>query len=195
MRCLLDGSYDLVIGTREGADSRRFGEPRHRHLMGRLFNYAVRLLAVPGLHDTQCGFKGFRAEVARDLFDGAQVYRETAQRVQGPRVTAFDVELLYLARKRGFRLAELPVSWRHVDGSKVRPGIDSLVMLRDVLAIRLNDLQGRYPQSCGSRSTSRPQRSATTFAHLLRPRVQPVPAGLEVTNANVTADAHEWVRL
>ena len=65
LRAALAGGCDIAIGSREGAGARRFGEPPYRHLMGRVFNGLVRLLLVPGVHDTQCGFKLFRAEVAR----------------------------------------------------------------------------------------------------------------------------------
>ena len=146
---LLNDGWEVVIGTREAPAARRIGEPYYRHLMGRVFNWAVRLLAVPGLRDTQCGFKGFRVEVARDLFRRARLYRDS-QPVRGPLVTGFDVELLYLARRCGYQLYELPVTWSHVAGSKVRPGLDSLLMLRDVLAVRRNALRGAYrePLSC-----------------------------------------------
>jgi dolichyl-phosphate beta-glucosyltransferase len=136
--------WDLVIGTREGKGARRVDEPFYRHFMGRLFNYLVQLLLVRGVRDTQCGFKAFRADVARDLFARSRLYRGDSDEVRGPLVTGFDVELLFLARKFGYRLFELPVTWRHVDGSKVRPGLDSLLMVRDILRVRLNDARGRY---------------------------------------------------
>ncbi len=141
---LLSADWDLVIGTREGTGARRLNEPAYRHLMGRLFNYLVQILAVRGVQDTQCGFKAFRTDVARDLFACSLLYRDPAAAVRGPLVTGFDVELLFLSRKRGYRLFQLPVTWRHVNGSKVRPGIDSLLMVRDIMWVRLNDLRHRY---------------------------------------------------
>ena len=143
---LLTSDYDVVIGSREVSGARRFDEPSYRHLMGRVFNYAVQLLAIRGIRDTQCGFKAFRADVARDLFNRSLLYRSPAP-VRGPRVTGFDVELLFLARRRGYRLRELPVAWHHVEGSKVRPGADSLRMFGDLLQVRLNQLRGRYDQA------------------------------------------------
>lgn len=140
---LRDG-WDVVIGSREGAGARRLGEPAYRHVMGRLYNYAVQALVLPGIRDTQCGFKGFRAEVARDIFGSSRLYHNGTPPVEGPLVTGFDVELLFLARKRGYRLYELPVTWRHQPGSKVRPGTDAVRMLRDALRVRLNDLRGCY---------------------------------------------------
>ena len=145
VRDLIAAGADVVIGTREGAGARRLGEPFYRHVMGRMYNYAVQLLAVRGVSDTQCGFKGFRRQVARDLFTVSRLYRDDAPAVRGPLVTGFDVELLFLARKRGYRMRELPVTWHHVPGSKVRPGLDALLMLRDALRVRVNDLRGRYP--------------------------------------------------
>lgn len=141
---LIGDGWDVVIGTREGQGARRIGEPFYRHAMGRLYNYIVQLLAVRGIKDTQCGFKGFSAAAARDIFGSAWLYRNGVATVQGPLVTGFDVELLFLAQKRRYRVYELPVTWRHVAGSKVRPGVDSILMLRDAWRVRLNDLRGRY---------------------------------------------------
>jgi dolichyl-phosphate beta-glucosyltransferase len=143
-RWLLQRGLDIVIGTREGALSRRIGEPAHRHLMGRVFNRLVQALIVPGINDTQCGFKGFRAEVARDLFHHSWLYGHGSAPVRGPLVSGFDIELLFLARKRRYRIYELPVVWSHVEGSNVRPLVDALRMLRDVTQVRLNALLGRY---------------------------------------------------
>jgi dolichyl-phosphate beta-glucosyltransferase len=141
---LLASGWDIVIGSREGVGARRLGEPRHRHWMGRLYNYAVQLVLLPGIKDTQCGFKAFRRGIARDLFQCVLLYTDGSHGVRGPLVTGFDVELLYLARKRNYRVYELPVVWRHVAGSKVRPGVDSMLMLRDVFHVRWNDMRGRY---------------------------------------------------
>jgi glycosyltransferase involved in cell wall biosynthesis len=134
---------DVAIGSREGVGARRIGEPFYRHLMGRIFNAVVRLLATPGVNDTQCGFKAFRREVARDLFTLARLYADDRV-VSGPRVTGFDVEILYLARARGYRIIEVPVQWRHVAGSKVRPLRDAVRMLWDVARVRWNAALGRY---------------------------------------------------
>ena len=102
--------YDVVIGSREGQGAHREGEPFHRHLMGRVFNGLVRLLVVGNFNDTQCGFKAFRRPVAHDLFRRARIYGDDAPVIKGAAVTAFDVEILYLAVMRGYRVAELPVS-------------------------------------------------------------------------------------
>lgn len=141
---LLRERWDLVIGSREGAAARRIGEPWHRHAMGRVYNWVVQWLLLPGIDDTQCGFKGFRHEVAQDLFRRMLLYRDGQRPLRGPRVTGFDVELLFIARRRGYRIAVLPVTWHHVEGSKVRPLVDGLLMLRDVLTVRLNAWRGVY---------------------------------------------------
>ncbi|MCC6628754.1 MAG: glycosyltransferase family 2 protein [Chloroflexi bacterium] len=138
------GAADGVIGSREGLGARRHDEPLYRHVMGRVFNLLVRWLAVPGIHDTQCGFKLFTRGAGQDLFHRLRLYGDDAPRVRGPLVTGFDVELLFLARKRGYAIVEQPVAWQHVPGSKVDPLRDAYRMARDVLRVRLNDLRGVY---------------------------------------------------
>ena len=124
--------FQVVIGSREVQGSRRIGEPFIRHLMGRVFNFVVRLTGVQ-FSDTQCGFKCFIGSEAHRLFD--------LQRLNG---FGSDVEILYLARASKLNVIEIPIDWYYRTGSKVRPGIDSLRMLRDLAAIKLNDLLGRY---------------------------------------------------
>jgi glycosyltransferase involved in cell wall biosynthesis len=124
---------DIAIGSREATGARRFGEPPYRHLTGRIFSLAVKLLVMRGFEDTQCGFKCFRASVAEDLF--------SRQRFDG---WAFDVEILYLARKRGYRIREVPISWYYQADSRIRLADDSFRMFWDLLRIRWNDLLGRY---------------------------------------------------
>ena len=128
--------FDIAIGSREVPGSQRIGEPTHRHLMGRLYNALVRALAVRGLSDTQCGFKCFRGAVAQELF--------SLQRFPG---FSFDVEVLFLARRRGARIIEVPIDWYYREHSKVHPLRDSLVMSMDVLRIRWRFLRGKYRTS------------------------------------------------
>lgn len=116
---------DIVLGSREAPGAARIGEPACRHVMGRVFNLLVSRLVVPGLADTQCGFKCFRGEAAQDLFQ-----RQTMDGF------AFDVELLYLSRRRGLTFAEVGVDWYYRSQSKVRPVRDSLTMTLDLLKIR-----------------------------------------------------------
>jgi dolichyl-phosphate beta-glucosyltransferase len=141
----LDEGYDVAIASREGKEARRLDEPWHRHLMGRVFNLIVQLLALPGIHDTQCGFKAFRRDAARDLFGNMQLYGDGATGpVKGAMLTGFDVEILFLARKWGYRIVEVPVHWSYGAESKVHPIKDSWRNLRDVLRVRWNELRGRY---------------------------------------------------
>lgn len=139
-----DEGYDVVIGSREGTGARRYDEPFYRHLMGRVFNTLVQTLTVQGIQDTQCGFKAFRREVARDLFNRMQLYRDDDKPIEGAMVTAFDVEILYLAQRLGYRIREVPVEWHYSNETKVSPLKDSWRNLRDVLAVRWNALRGVY---------------------------------------------------
>jgi glycosyltransferase involved in cell wall biosynthesis len=136
--------YDLVIGSREGLGATRQGEPWYRHVMGRVFNLIIRSVAIKGINDTQCGFKALSRAAAQDLFRRVQVYGDDAPILRGAAVTAYDVELLFLARRCGYRIAEVPVLWHYGTETKVNPVRDSLRNLRDVLTVRLNDLRGRY---------------------------------------------------
>ena len=129
----LGGPYDIAIGSREVSGARRYNEPLYRHLMGRVFNFIVRTLAVPRIQDTQCGFKAFRREAARDLF--------SRQKIDG---WAFDVEVLALAQRRGYRILEVGIPWYYGKGSRVSPVQDSLRMFREVLRIRRNLRAGMY---------------------------------------------------
>jgi glycosyltransferase involved in cell wall biosynthesis len=144
LRSALAAGCDIAIGSREGARARRIGEPAYRHLMGRVFNGLVRLLLVPDVHDTQCGFKLFRAEIARDLLRRSRLYRDGGQTISGPRVTAFDVELLTIARLNGYHICPVPVVWSYGQGSKVRPARDTWHNVRDVLDVWIGVKRGRY---------------------------------------------------
>lgn len=124
---------DVAVGSREATGARRFDEPWYRHLMGRVFNLVVRLLAVRGISDTQCGFKCFTAEAATLLF--------AQQRLDG---FGFDVEVLFLAQKGRLRIREVPINWYYQRESKVRPGRDTLRMLGEAVQVRWNHLRGRY---------------------------------------------------
>lgn len=144
LQCHLNGGYDVVIGSREGVGARRIGEPWHRHVMGRIFNVIVRLIAVGGIQDTQCGFKAFERSAAHDLFSRVQLYGEDAKQIRGAAVTAFDVEVLFLARKQGYRVKEVPVVWRYGTETKVDPVRDAYRNFLDVLRVRWHALRGHY---------------------------------------------------
>jgi dolichyl-phosphate beta-glucosyltransferase len=119
-------THPVAIGSRAiDEDLVRKRQPFYRQFMGKTFNAFVRLIAVPGIHDTQCGFKLFRGHVARDLCSRARIDR-----------FAYDVEILYLARRDGLAIAEVPVLWFNSPESKVSVVRDSLRMLRDLARIR-----------------------------------------------------------
>jgi dolichyl-phosphate beta-glucosyltransferase len=124
---------DVAIGSREAAGSVRYNEPQYRHLTGRLFNTVVRRLALPGLQDTQCGFKCFRGAVAEKIF--------LLQTITG---WSFDVEVLFIARQHGYRIVEVPIPWYFSPNSKVRILHDLFQVGKDLLVIRRNAWQGRY---------------------------------------------------
>jgi dolichyl-phosphate beta-glucosyltransferase len=125
--------FDVVIASREAPGAARYNEPTYRHWGGRAINLLIRLLILPGLQDTQCGFKCFRAEAAEKLF--------RQQTLVG---WSFDIELLYLARKKRMRIKEIPVQWYFDADSKVRAVRDALRMIGDIFRIHVNALRGRY---------------------------------------------------
>lgn len=133
----------VAIASREGIGSHRVDEPWHRHIMGRVFNRLVQVLLLPGIEDTQCGFKVFTREALDDILARQQLY-ENAEEVRTPRVTAFDVELLYIARKHGHEIAVIPITWHYGDHSKVNPVIDTIHNVIDVLRVKWNSIRGRY---------------------------------------------------
>lgn len=135
--------YDVIIGSREMIGSKRDKEPFYRHLMGRGFNILVQILAIPGILDTQCGFKLFSQAATEALFTKLSVYGETKER-NDAFTGAFDVELLYLAKKYGFEIREVPIVWKHNFTDRVSPVKDSLRMLRDIVRIRMADLNKKY---------------------------------------------------
>jgi dolichyl-phosphate beta-glucosyltransferase len=125
---------DVAIGSREAPGSRRFNEPVYRHLMGRFFNVLVQMLLLPGIKDTQCGFKVIRRAVALELCQN--------QTIDG---WAFDVEWLVIARLRGYKIEEVPIDWYHeARSSQIHPLRDSITMTRELLKIRRNVRKGRY---------------------------------------------------
>ena len=126
---------DIAIGSREGSGARRVGEPAYRHLLGRGFNHAVRAAILPGIDDTQCGFKLFTAEAVARTFPYATISG-----------WAFDVEVLAIARQRGLRIVELPIEWHYRDQSRVSAMRDPFGMMRDVLRIHRNRARGQYEE-------------------------------------------------
>lgn len=132
--------YDVLIGSREGDGARRIGEPEYRHIMGRVLNFIVKVAAVPDFEDTQCGFKMFKREAAEDLF-----------RVQQMSGIGFDVELIYVAQRRGYRIVDVPITWYFDPDSRMRLFQDSLKILIEIWEIRQNWRKGLYDQNAASR--------------------------------------------
>ena len=130
----LESGAEVAIGSRalKGADCQVRGK-LHRKVMGTVFNLLVQGLAVPGIRDTQCGFKLFSARAAREVF--------ARQTIDG---FGFDLEILYIAGKMGMKIAEVPVNWNDVAGTKVRLLRDSCMMFADVVRVRLNGMRGLY---------------------------------------------------
>ena len=124
---------DIAIGSREGPGAVRIGEPIHRHLLGRIFNTLVRAMVLPGIQDTQCGFKMFTAAAVE------AVLPTTA--IEG---WSFDVELLASARAQGWRIREVPIEWHFGQASKLRVVPHSLQMLRDLYRIRAKVRRGAF---------------------------------------------------
>ena len=130
----LEAGSDIAIGSRALAESDvRVRQAWWRQSMGRVFNHIVRRVAVPGIRDTQCGFKCFRRDAGRRIFT-----RQRATRF------SFDVEVLWIARTLGYRVVEVPVTWVNNPSSRVHPVTDSLRMLVDLARLRYNDLRGLY---------------------------------------------------
>ena len=126
MMARFDAGADVVIASRTAAGTEIIGsQPPLRSVMSRAFNLVVQAVALPGLSDTQCGFKGFTAVAARTIFVSQQSDR-----------FGFDVEALFLARKHGLRIEELPVTCRYHAGSSVNRIGDVASMLADVIAVR-----------------------------------------------------------
>lgn len=138
----LDKRFDVVIGSRSG---RREGAPLTRIAMARGFMLLRSMfLGLHGITDTQCGFKAFRQDVARNIFGKLKLYGESHV-VEGSMVTAgFDLEVLFLAKKVGYKIKEVPVEWHYVETRRVNPIKDSWQGLMDILKIRMNAWRGVY---------------------------------------------------
>lgn len=125
--------FDIAIASREVEGAIRYNEPLFRHFIGRIFNFLVQIVAVPGFKDTQCGFKCFRSSAADDLF-----------RVQHLDGWTFDVEVLYIALKRGYKIIEVPIHWYYHPASRIHVVRDSIHMFIDLFRIRRNWKRNHY---------------------------------------------------
>jgi len=129
---VLDG-FDIAIASREAKGAVRYNEPAYRHLGGRGINFIIQALILPGMNDTQCGFKCFSAKATEDIFN--------LQTLNG---WSFDIELLYIARKHGYRVKEIPIHWYHNLETKVSALRDALQMIADIFQIHANARHGLY---------------------------------------------------
>jgi dolichyl-phosphate beta-glucosyltransferase len=128
-----DIDYHVAIASREAKGAKRVDEPEYRHLIGRAFNLLVKLIVLPGIEDSQCGFKCFSAEAAQRIFP--------QQTMSG---WSFDVEVLAVARELGYTITEVPVLWYYQEGSRINVFKDSWRMFHDLWRIRHNRKQGMY---------------------------------------------------
>jgi len=124
---------DVIIASREGKGANRIGEPEYRHLIGRINNLIINLTILRGFEDTQCGFKMFSRRAAEDLFG--------VQQMTG---IGFDIELLFIAKKRGYTIKQVPITWYFDADSRMRLVGDSLYLLAEIWQIRRNWLKGMY---------------------------------------------------
>lgn len=145
---------DVAIGSRWlRADLQTTRQPLYRQILGRAFNLALKVVLGLSFKDTQCGFKAFKQQAARDIF-GRQVIRRWG----------FDPEILFLARQLGYKTEEIAVAWAHDERSKINPITDGMNMLLDLFRIRWNSISGKYDCS--------PQ-----TAQELSPTAEEVPVG------------------
>ena len=125
--------HDIVIASREGKGAKRVGEPEYRHIIGRINNLIIKLTALRGFEDTQCGFKMFNRKAAEDLFG--------VQQMTG---IGFDIELLFIAKRRGYKIKQVPITWYFDPDSRMRLVGDSLYLLVEIWEIRRNWFWGVY---------------------------------------------------
>lgn len=136
-------NYDVVIGSRGQV---RKGYSLLRRLASKVFIRVRQMLLLGDIIDTQCGFKAFKNKVVKDLFSQLLIFKK-AEKVKGWRVSAYDVELLFIAQKRGYNIAEVPVKWQDEDiatGKQRKFVKESKQMLKEILRVRLNDWRGAY---------------------------------------------------
>ena len=132
--------FSSVVAKAKGAN--RVGEPEYRHIIGRIFNFIVKLTAVSEFEDTQCGFKMFSREAAEDLF--------SVQQMNG---IGFDVELIFIALRRGYKVIDVPITWYYDDDSRMRLFQDSLHILLEIWEIRQNWRKGVYERQTTAAGT------------------------------------------
>ena len=130
----LEAGADIAIGSRWlKAELQTQRQPLHRQLFGRIFNLLLRITLGLQFADTQCGFKAFKRAASQAIFPWQKIER-----------WGFDPEILFLARKFGFKVAEVPVAWGHSGGARINPFIDGARMFQEMLRIRWYDMTGKY---------------------------------------------------
>lgn len=132
--------FDVVIGSRSG----RSGAPLIRKTMAIGFSVLRFLVLRLPFKDTQCGFKAFRRDAAKNIFGKLQLFGKKSTTKGASVFAGFDLEVLYIARKLGYKVAEVSVDWHHKEGTKVSPIKDSIEGLKGLIAVRINALQGKY---------------------------------------------------
>lgn len=137
---IFEEGYDVVIGSRQG----RKGAPLLRKLMAWGFATLRNLLLGLPLKDTQCGFKGFNRHAVDKVFPDLLIIWKKNKAQKAAVNAGFDVETLFLAKKKGLKIAEIPVEWHYVGTERVQLISDSIEAIKDMLRIRINDLQGKY---------------------------------------------------
>ena len=129
-------NYEIAIASREAKGAVRYNEPQYRHLGGRGINFLIQLLILPGLDDTQCGFKCFRADAAERIFN-----------LQTLPSWSFDIEILFIARRLGYHIQEIPIHWYHHPDTKVSALRDAIRMIQDIFRIHANARRGMYNET------------------------------------------------
>lgn len=141
-----DKNYDVVIGSRGVS---REGNSLVRKIMAKGFLFCRRLVLLPKLIDTQCGFKAIRTDLAKQIFPNLQFFKDKSDK-KGWRVSAFDVELLFMAQKWGHKIKEVEVEWKNEDLSTTKGDNatrfqkESKQMIQEIIRVKRNDLQGIY---------------------------------------------------
>lgn len=149
----LDAGAEVAMGSRWlQRELQRERQPLHRQLLGRLFNFVLRMILGVKYKDTQCGFKAFTRKAADVIFPRQQIER-----------WGFDPEILYLAKKFHLKIAEIPVEWAHDDRSKINPVVDGVKMATELLRVRWYDISGKY-----AKATHAPEPKSPVVQRLVR---------------------------